>query len=369
MKIFPIIMFFTLVLAILLGAHFFVFTSLSRFLNLSSILKKLLALSFILLTFGFVGSSVYGHYVSNASSQFLYILTSSWLGLFSNLFWAVIIFWPIYLLLETRISPANLTYIMAVLIMAALASTTFGYFNAQNIRYRQEVVKIKDLPTAWRGKKIVQLSDVHLNNVHNEEFLKPIIESINKQKPAAVFLTGDFYDGMDGRLEEMSEPLQKIESERGVYFISGNHEMYMGLERATSALEHKGVKILDDKKVDLDGLQIAGLRFPERDGLRRDLVKEIEKLDLKAPSIFLYHDPRQVNEVAATGRVSLMLSGHTHNGQLWPYNYIVRWIYGIYGIGRHQIGEMTQFTTTGVGTWGPAMRTTGAPEVTIFTLE
>lgn len=369
MKIFPIIFFFAFVLAFLFATHYFVYFSLSKFLNFSLLQRRILGASFLVLTVGFVGSALFSHYVDNIMSQALYSLTSTWLGLFSNLVWAVIIFWPLYLLLQKTIAPKYLLVVMAVLCAGILLLTVVGLRNAQRINFRQEQIKINNLPAWWQGKKIVQLSDAHLNNIHDEKFLEPIVERINQEKVAAVFLTGDFFDGMDGRLENLATPLKQLETEKGIYFISGNHEMYMGLDKATQALTANGVIVLDDSKVAVEGLEIAGLRFPERDGLRRDLVQEIEKLDLKAPSIFLYHDPRQVEEVAATGRVSLMLSGHTHNGQLWPYNFVVRWIYGKYAVGLHRLGEMTHFTSIGAGTWGPPMRTTGQPEVVIFTLE
>jgi predicted MPP superfamily phosphohydrolase len=369
MKTLPIIFFFSLVLIVLFLAHFFVFASISRFLSLGLLPRRVLGLVFVLLTLSFVGSAAYSHYVNNAFSETLYLLSSSWLGLFSNLFWSVIVFWPIFLFCENRLKPEQLLSVMATLLVAAAAFTLFGYFNAKDIYYRQETVKIKNLPEWWKGKKIVQLSDVHLNNIHDERFLRPIVDRINSEKVEAAFLTGDIFDGMDGALISQVEPLKYLQAGKGMYFISGNHETYMGLDRATATLEKVGVQILLDKKVTIEGLEVAGIRFPERDGLRRDLVKEVETLDLRTPSVLLYHDPRQVEELSRTGRVSLMLSGHTHNGQLWPYSYIVRMIYGIYGIGRHQVGEMIQFTTTGAGTWGPPMRTTGRPEVTFFTLE
>lgn len=369
MKTLPIIFFFGLVLLVLIAAHFFVLTSISRFLNLGLFAQRVLGLSFVLLTLSFVGSSIYSHFINNTFSKFIYLFSSSWLGLFSNLFWAVIIFWPIFLFFENKLKSGNLLVMMGALVIGVLILTVYGYSQAQNIYYRQEVVKINNLPLWWKGKIIVQLSDIHLNNIHNESFLQPIVDEINKQNVSLVVLTGDIFDGMDGALESQVEPLKNIKSAKGMYFISGNHETYMGLGNATSALEKVGVKMLLDKKVELEGLSVAGIKFPERDGLRRDLVKEIETLDLRTPSILLYHDPRQIEAIAKTGRVNLMLSGHTHNGQLWPYSYVVRMIYGIYGIGRHQVGEMTQFTTTGAGTWGPAMRNTGRPEVTFFTLE
>lgn len=369
MKTIPVIIFFLVALIILSLAHTFVFASWARFFSLSRMARRVLGGGFIVLTLGFIGSAWLSHYVDNSLSRLLYQGTSVWVGLFSNLFIATVIAWPIYLLLSRYAGPQSVAIVFAVLAAGVLLLTFYGVVNAKNIYYRSESVKIDDLPSSWKGKKVAQVSDIHLNNIHNEGYLETVIEGLNKDNLSAVFLTGDFFDGMDGQLDKLAEPLSRLKTDKGIYFVSGNHEMYMGLEKAVAALEKQGVVCLLDQKRSIDGLEVVGLTFPDRDGLRRDLVKELETLDVKRPSIFLFHDPRDVEKIAATERVSLMLSGHTHNGQLWPYNFIVRQIYSIYSIGRHQVGNMVQFTTTGAGTWGPPMRTTGRPEVVIFTLE
>lgn len=369
MKTIPIIIFFLIALIILGLAHTFVFASWARFFSLSQLTRRVLGGGFIVLTLGFIGSAWLSHYVDNSFSRLLYQSTSVWVGLFSNLFIGTIIAWPIYLLLNRYASQQSVIAVFAFFAVGVLALTVYGVVNAKNIYYRSETVKMDGLPQSLKGMKAAQISDIHLNNIHNEKYLESVVERLNKENISVVFLTGDFFDGMDGQLDKLVEPLSRLKTDKGIYFISGNHEMYMGLDKAVAALEKQGVICLLDQKKSIDGLEIVGLTFPDRDGLRRDLAKELNTLDVKKPSIFLFHDPRDVERVAETDRVSLMLSGHTHNGQLWPYNFIVRQIYGIYSIGRHQVGNMVQFTTTGAGTWGPPMRSTGRPEVVIFTLE
>lgn len=369
MKIMPIIFFFSLVLTVLLAAHVFVWMSLVRFLELGAAASRFLGLGFVFLTIGFVGSALYSHYIDSATSESVYLLTSFWLGFFSNLFWAVIIYWPLYLVFQSRFKGNLFLAVMLFLLAGVIIMTIFGIWNAGRINYRQETITVKDLPAKWQGKKVAHLSDSHLNNIHNEKLILPIIERLNQEGVSAVFLTGDYFDGMGGQLDALAAPLKKLKAEKGIYFVSGNHEMYMGVQKAYRTLSANGVSILNDKKVEKDGLSIVGVEFPERDGLRRDLVEAVERLDVQQPSILLYHDPRQVEELAETSRISLMLSGHTHNGQIAPYNYVVRWIYGKYARGRNQASEMQVFISIGAGTWGPPMRTTGRPEVVIITLE
>ena len=368
MNIISFVIFFLVALAILTLGNVFVIFSWARFINLTHSQIVQASIVFGAFTLAFIVSMFLSHYVINIFTRIIYVLSATWIGFFSTLFIMTIIAWAVYIVL-----PSSLTqyygYIFVLILLIDLSLSIFGVFNARNLDFRQEEVKIANLPIEWQGKKVVQLSDVHLSEINNQVFLQKIVDRLNQEKAAAVFLTGDFFDGTDGDLSRIVEPLKNLQTEKGIYFIYGNHEMYMGMDKAKEVLEKYKVKILDDSKVQVDGLTIAGLRFPMRDGLRRDLVKEITKLEVTKPSIFLYHDPRQVEDIAQSGRVDLMLSGHTHNGQLWPYNYVVRLIYGIYSIGRHQVGEMVQFTSKGVGTWGPMMRTTGRPEVVIFTLK
>jgi len=232
------------------------------------------------------------------------------------------------------------------------------------------VVKIKNLPPEWRGKKVVQLSDVHLGRVLGSEFLAHLVERINAENPSMVFITGDLFDGFDGQLDKLVLPLNDLRAPCGVYFVTGNHETYLGTERAYNALRNTPTRILRDEMAVINGMQIIGMGYPER-GQSKDVAAVIRGLpgfDPRLPSILLYHSPTHIEQVKAAG-INLQLSGHAHQGQIFPIQFISRLIYGRYYHGLHVEGDYTLYTSSGAGTWGPTLRTGNRPEIAVICVE
>ena len=215
----------------------------------------------------------------------------------------------------------------------------------------------------------MQISDVHLGIINSEKLMKKIVKKINSVSPAALFITGDLFDGSDGDLDLMSSSLTDVRAERGIFFISGNHETYLGTEIAYRVLRNKGVKVLNDEVVDVGGLKIAGISYSER-GEHKNIVlaaKKLEKDFRGKPNILLCHSPRFAQDFRALG-VNLQLSGHSHKGQIFPFGFISRIIFNGYDYGLFVEGDYTLYTTSGTATWGPAMRTEGASEIAVITL-
>ena len=149
-------------------------------------------------------------------------------------------------------------------ILLALLYSAYGVWNAYHPRLEDVTVKIDNLLPQWQDKKVVQITDLHLGDVIGTEFLEYVIEKINSQNPAAVFITGDLFEGGDGNLNSFASMLDSIRSETGVYYVTGNHETYLGVQRALDAFADTKIKILDDEMVVVDGLQIIGISYPER---------------------------------------------------------------------------------------------------------
>jgi hypothetical protein len=217
---------------------------------------------------------------------------------------------------------------------------------------------------------VVQLSDVHLGHILGTAFLRDIVQKVNTLDPVMVLITGDLFDGMDGRLDELVVPLNDLRAPWGIYFVTGNHETYLGTDRAFAALRKTKVRILHDEMVVVNGLQIIGIDFPERE-FSKDIAAVIQTLpeyNRQMPSLLLYHSPTQVEQAKAAG-IRLQLSGHTHHGQIFPIQIISRLIYQKYYTGLHVEGDYTIYTSSGAGTWGPTMRTGNHPEITVIHLE
>ncbi len=131
-------------------------------------------------------------------------------------------------------------------------STAYGIIQAANTIIREDTVYIENLPAVWEGKKIVQITDVHLGHIIRADFAQKIMEMTNSVDPAAVLIVGDLFDGMDGHLEGLLEPFNKLKSKYGTYFITGNHETYLGTNKTLDIVRKTNIKIIDNALVDLD---------------------------------------------------------------------------------------------------------------------
>jgi predicted MPP superfamily phosphohydrolase len=175
---------------------------------------------------------------------------------------------------------------------------------------------------------------------------------------------------MDGSLEHLIDPINKLVTQKWTYFITWNHETYLGVARTFESLKWTKVHILKDELVDVDGLQIIGIDYPER-WVQKNvpaIIKSLNTFDTNKPSILLFHTPTQVAEIAKTG-VNLQLSGHTHVGQIWPFGYITELIFGPYYYGLNTLWDYNIFTSSGLGTWWPPMRVGTKSEIVAIHLK
>lgn len=249
----------------------------------------------------------------------------------------------------------------------------YGVWNAFHPQIKNVEVKIKDLPLAWQDKTIVQLSDVHLGHVHGVKFLQDIADKTNAQNPDLVLITGDLFDGMDGDLSIFVDALKSIKAKEGVFFVIGNHETFLGIDRAYLILMEADIKVLDNEFIDLNGLQLVGLSYqgshgaPSVSGKMRDISEIFSSLrergfDLTRPSILMHHAPTNIAQAKDNG-IDLQLSGHTHVGQTIPFGIFTRMIYGKYHYGLTVEENFSIYTSGGAGTWGPPMRVGNTPEI------
>lgn len=359
---------------VLFGCHFFIYFSLTRFLGIGGAgAKAWLAAILFVLSISFIASSILAHYSENAVTKIAYFSSGLWLGAGLNLVLAFIIVWILTGIASAsgfQLEYREYKYLVALSAAFAVFYAGYGVWNAYHPKIKNITVKIDGLPDSWRGKTAVQLSDVHLGLIFGKNFLADVVQKVNAEKPDVVFITGDLFDGMDGKLDELIAPLNDVEAVGGTYFVTGNHETYLGVSGTLDVLKKTPVKVLDDETVDVYGMQVVGLNYPER-GESRDIgsvLKNMEGFDPEKPSILLYHNPAGWRQAKAGG-VSLQLAGHTHVGQLFPFQSITRLIYGKYQYGLNVEDGFSIHTSPGVGTWGPTMRTSKAPEIVVIHFE
>jgi hypothetical protein len=371
MVILQITFFLTIFIALLFGSHYFLYFSLTNFFSFFSNHKGGLIASLAFLATSFILTSLLAHAREDIFTRTGYFLSGFWLGLLTNLTIMLVLIWFLRWILPLSGLNFNIQFLAGTLLMLAFLISIYGTWNAFELKLKNITVTIPNLPKNWQGKKIVQLSDVHLGIVYQKSFLERIVTLTNSVNPAMVIITGDLFDGTDDtNLDNLISPLNNFKSTQGTFFVNGNHETYLGTAKVASAIAKTQVKLLSDEVVDLSGLKLIGLNYPERD-LKKDVVATLQKLApqyLNSPNILLYHSPTNITDFADAG-INLQLSGHTHLGQIFPFNFITKLIYHGYDYGLHEIGNYTLYTTSGIGTWGPTMRTNSHSEIVVITLE
>jgi hypothetical protein len=260
-------------------------------------------------------------------------------------------------------------HIAAVLFGAAFLSAIWGLINAAWLRLTQVTVALPHLPEAWRGRTVALVTDLHLGHISRPRFLRRIVARLRSMQPEAVFVSGDMFDGSPVHANELVAGWQGFSPARGIYYIAGNHDEFVDRSIFLDAASRTGVQVLNNEKISVDGLQIVGVHDSEAEDPKtlREIL-ERARLDSALPSILLAHRPVNL-EVAEEAGISLQLSGHTHHGQMWPWNLLVRRIYGPFAYGLHRLKTMWVYTSSGAGTWGPPLRVGTKSEIVLIRLE
>ncbi len=262
---------------------------------------------------------------------------------------------------------------------SALSTVGFAAFAVPkalcNAQIKSVEVALAKLPKALDGFKIAQLTDLHIGLHLGAEWLTEIVKKTNALKPDAIVITGDMIDGPPERIFQEVEPIKGLRATQGVYFVTGNHEYYSDIPKWMPLFEKLGLKILHNEMVSIGWgdhtFDLAGI-----DDIRAatiepthgpDLEKAVRGRDTNRELVLLAHQPKAVFE-AALHDVGLLLSGHTHGGQLWPFNYLV-YLSQPYRRGLNRHTDRTQvYVSEGTGFWGPPMRAGTKSEITLLEL-
>jgi uncharacterized protein len=361
--------FIAVIQSILFLEHFLLYKtwtfSLAAHANDALTIKLILGL----LSMSFVAASLLAFRYTNPVLRAFYRVAAVWLGLQNFLFPAMAVSWIVFAV--SRLTGLSLNFHRTVewLFAVALVAGFLGVVNASLTRITRATVRLANLPAAWRGRTAALISDVHLGHVRNGNFLQRMVAKIRREKPDAIFIAGDLYDGTAIDAAQAAEPLNKLTAPQGVYFVAGNHEQFGDDSKYLRAIAAAGVRVLSNEKVDVDGLQIIGV--PYRNATRGGhLASALHKLGLDRgrASILLVHAPDHP-EVAEAAGVSLQLSGHTHLGQFIPWSWFARKMYRQFVYGLSRIGKMQVFTSSGAGTWGPPLRLGSNPEIVMLQFE
>jgi uncharacterized protein len=296
-------------------------------------------------------------------------LGAVWMG---TLFLLMVAFFAVDLLtgfghlFKTSVPPARLAATCLALLLALVAA----FQGLRGPAIRESEVRLAGLPANLDGITLVQVSDLHLGTLIGRRWLADRAAEVRALRPDIVVVNGDLVDGDNRKVEALLPEMRLLTARLGVFAVTGNHEYYAGLDRSVALLEAAGYTVLRDRHVEVaPGLVIAGvddLTARRQLGLNGDpLARALDGRPAGA-AILVSHTPWRVGDAAARG-VGLMLCGHTHDGQIWPFGYLVHIQYPYLG-GWYDTGGMKLLVSRGTGTWGPPMRLFRRSEINRITL-
>ena len=322
-----------------------------------------------LLSISFVTASLLAWRYTHPAVRIYYMVAAAWLGTLSFCFLACIACWLFFGGARLAGLHPDGRILALVFFAAAILASLLAMVNAAWTRVRRVSVKLPNLPESWRGRVAALVSDTHLGPVRGLGFIRRIVKKIKGLAPDIVFIPGDLYDGTAAKIDAWAQPWSNLSPPLGTYFVSGNHEEFHDREAYFRAVESAGVRVLNNEKIDVDGLQLVGIHF--RDSVNDDRFRGLlqkAQLDRNRVSILLTHAPDRVKITEEEG-ISLQLSGHTHGGQFFPFTWITSRIYGRFVYGLQRLGNLLVYTSYGAGTWGPPMRLGTSPEIVLIQFE
>ncbi|MFX1674659.1 metallophosphoesterase [Paraburkholderia sp. A2WS-5] len=260
----------------------------------------------------------------------------------------------------------------AVVVALAFCSSAFGFFNARRrARVRDVEVPIRGLPAALDGFTIVQLSDIHVGPTIKHDYVDAIVRAVNQLDADVVAITGDVVDGSVQHLSNHTAPLGRLVANYGVYLVTGNHEYYSGADAWVAEFRRIGLTVLMNQHVVIEhgGAQLVLAGVTDYTGGNFDPAHRSDPQGALrgAPAdvntrVLLAHQPRTAHAAADAG-YTLQLSGHTHGGQIFPWNFLVR-LQQPFTAGLEKLGGLWVYTSRGTGYWGPPKRLGAPSEIT-----
>jgi predicted MPP superfamily phosphohydrolase len=377
MKKINFVIFFSIALSVYALINYYIFIREWEAGGFQSTWRTIYVAAFLLLSISFIAGRMLERVTLSWFSSTLVLLGSFWLAamvyflLFAfaidiiRLLNFIVPFFPSFLTVNPERTKEVTSFVVIIVVTVIVLG---GYINA-----RTPIIKTLELSILKNGRTIKSLniavaSDIHLGTIVCKSKLERIVEHINSLNPDLVLLPGDVVDEDIGPVirNNLGETLRKIRSKYGVFAITGNHEYIGGVEPACRYLAEHGITMLRDASVKIgDGLYVVGREDISIRGFtgktRKPLSELMAEVDKSYPVILMDHQPFRLAEAEANG-VDLQLSGHTHHGQLWPFNFITKKVYEL-SWGYKKKGSTHYYVSCGVGTWGPPIRTGNRPEI------
>jgi len=377
MKTSTFIIFLSIVLTVYALVNFYIFIRGWQALPQGSVIRKIYLYLFLFTSLSFIAGRILEKYYYSVFSDILVWVGSFWFAAILYFLFLVIFFDVLRTINSTTpLYPAfatfdyertkQIVFLFSVLLVGGIL--IYGYHNAKNPVIRKMEFKINKNCGELKELNLVMISDLHLGTIIDNSRLENIISNINSLNPDIILLAGDIVDEDLGPVirNNLGETLKSLKSKYGTFGITGNHEYIGGVEDACTYLNSHNITMLRDTAVKIDNAFYV-LGREDKDiktfsGKKRKSLDEIVKLvDKNCPLILMNHQPTDLDETVKN-EIDLQLSGHTHNGQLFPLNFITNLIFEL-SSGYLKKEQTYFYVSTGVGTWGPPVRIGNSPEI------
>ncbi len=362
--LFPVVM--TLLFA---AIHYLTYSRIVKKLHVAPRFQKMLALWILINFFGIIGYIISRYYMH--LPEWLHYLVSLSVGVGFVFFISLLLYELLHLLQRhLPLDPSKRAFFKRSSDLGFLALGA-GYLGAGiegGSKYpRIETIRI-DQKRFTIPCRIVQISDMHIGGLIDADFVAHSVAAANALNPDLIAITGDLVDAPIDMLREAVEPLRHLKSRLGTFFVAGNHEYFHGIEATMSYLETLGIRVLRNEAHILENFAVCGVYdyFGWRYGAFEPDIREATRtIPERLPTLLLAHQPRFIDHLEGF-EPALILSGHTHGGQIWPFGYLVRLVQPFLK-GLHTLGARRHiYVNSGIGFWGPPMRLGSAAEITLI---
>lgn len=376
MKSYQFLIFFSIVLLIYSLVNYYIYIRGMQALPVGTGFKNWYPWIFLFVSASYIVSRFMERVWISPVSSFFTFVGSFWLALMVYLLMAVLVIDILRIILYFLPHPAVLTdnytefkkYLFIAVLSIAGIVVLAGHINALTPRVKRLDIHIDKKAGQMKTLHIAAASDIHMGTLVGPRRTAQLVRMLNDCHADVILLAGDIVDEDLAPVihNDLGRALSTLKAPLGVYAITGNHEYIGGAEAAVKYLEAHGIKMLRDTALEINNsFYLAGRndrdsrRFSGKE--RKDLDKVLEGVDLSLPVILMDHQPFNLQQVVDAG-VDFQLSGHTHHGQLWPFNYITKAIYEV-SWGYKKKGNSNFYVSSGYGGWGPPVRTGNRPEI------
>jgi predicted MPP superfamily phosphohydrolase len=372
MKPSQIIIFLSLVLVLYSAINLFIFLRMRQAMSGFGIARPIL----MWIWFAWVLTFPVGRFLEGAThngfSRILVVAGSVYLAVMASLFLLFLVSDLIHLILRlipvasvrSAASSAKWPLVSASMVVAVtLLSTLAGAWNAATIRVRTLELEVPKAVEGMRELRIAALSDTHFGTVLGRRHMEKVAARIREIDPDIILFCGDIFDEdlTEAAEQNVAEAIRALPARYGIFAVLGNHEHFHNPRKAVEYLRSAGVVVLEDSIATVtDRIRIIG-RKDRQAGFRMSVTELVRSTDSADVRILLDHQPFHLEEAEKNG-IDLQFSGHTHYGQLFPFNYITDLVYEL-SYGYFRKGNSHIVVSSGAGTWGPPVRTAGRTEV------